>query len=597
MTNESLGINQIDFLVRAMIERAPAWTMIRELVKNAIESAEQAAGKKEVKITSRLYREVPKLVIWNTGPGLSDTELVKITQLSSSVHKTLDLDANFGVGAKVSSLANNKVGMIYRSCKDGAVSQVILAYDSNIQNYVRVKMKIGEEELAVIDVTKAARKEDADLSIDWTEVMLLGNSDDQNTVEMPLATEGRTDKGYIATALYRRFYRIPEGVKIKIDGDFTRFPTPRNFETIWDRREKHFSRYEEVRSDRYGLLVHFFHDPEHKSASSMRQSASGALGSTTTTMCLVHKDEMYSVKTGVSWSAAAPAFGIPFGSKELCVHVELDDKLARPSQYRERLIRKENGADIAPEEFAHVVREVMPQWVKEVVSAASPDRAADYDDLQKELQLLLDEYKLKSAGRKKNDDGMPSEERKSGEPVGQGEQSSGAGGSGGGDRATNRNVFEVPEGATRTKSLDVFDRAPEIIPLTTEEQVAEKDLVGKAAYFVQETGKLFVNCLYDAVGNMVGEIEVRAADETDVELVRELATEAARRAIMLQVGKAVVFALAKRNATTWSDEELRTALSKVCLSIAADDYRVALNDAHKYVRQQLRARQASSAVA
>ena len=130
MTNESLGINQIDFLVRAMIERAPAWTMIRELVKNAIESAEQAAGKKEVKITSRLYREVPKLVIWNTGPGLSDTELVKITQLSSSVHKTLDLDANFGVGAKVSSLANNKVGMIYRSCKDGAVSQVILAYDS-----------------------------------------------------------------------------------------------------------------------------------------------------------------------------------------------------------------------------------------------------------------------------------------------------------------------------------------------------------------------------------------------------------------------------------------------------------------------------------
>jgi hypothetical protein len=597
MTTESLGINQIDFLVRAMIERAPAWTMPRELVKNAIEAAEQATGKKEVRITSRAYRGVPKLVIWNTGPGLSDTDLVKITQLSSSVHKTLDLDANFGVGAKVSSLANNKSGMIYRSCKAGAVSEVILAYDVEVQNYVRVKRRIGDEDLAVIDVTQAAAKEGADLSIDWTEVMLLGNSPDQNTVETPLASEGRTDKGYIATALYRRFYRVPGDVTIKLDGDFTRFPTPRNFETIWDRRDKSFLRYQAVRSDDHGATVHFYHDPEHKSSSSMRQSAAGALGSTTTTMCLVHKDEMYSVKTGVSWSAAAPAFGIPFGSKELCVHVELDEGLARPSQYRERLIRRENGADIAPEEFAHVVREVMPQWVKDVVAAASPDRAADYDDLQKELQTLLDEYKMKSEGRKRHDDGLPSEDKEAGAPVGKGDEASGGGGSGGGDRPTNRNVFDVPEGATRTKSLDVFDRAPEIIPLTTEEQVAEKDLVGKAAYFVQETGQLFVNCLYDAVGNMVGEIEVRVADETDADLVRELATEAARRAIMLQVGKAVVFALAKRNATAWTDQELQTALSKVCLSIAADDYRVALADAQRYVRQQVKSRQATTAAA
>lgn len=301
---------------------------------------------------------------------------------------------------------------------------------------------------------------------------------------------------------------------------------------------------------------------------------------------LVHKDEMYSVKTGISWSALAPAFGIPFGSKELCVHVELDDGLARPSQYRERLIRRENGADIAAEEFAHVVREVMPEWVKEVIAAASPDRAADYEDLQKELQSLLDEYKMKSEGRKKSDEGKPSAERDSGRPVGHGTR-----GSTGGDRPTNRYAFDVPEGATRTKSFEVFDRAPEIIPLTTDEQVAEKDLIGKAAYYVQETGQLFVNCLYDAVVNMLGEIEVRFAEADDPEIVRELATDAARRAIMLQVSKAVVFALAKRNSAAWSDDELQTALSKVCLSIAADDYRVELVDAQRYVRQQLKARQ------
>jgi hypothetical protein len=37
--------------------------------------------------------------------------------------------------------------------------------------------------------------------------------------------------------------------------------------------------------------------------------------------------------TGPEWSAAAPHFGIAFGSKELCVHIELADDDARPAGY------------------------------------------------------------------------------------------------------------------------------------------------------------------------------------------------------------------------------------------------------------------------
>jgi hypothetical protein len=66
---------------------------------------------------------------------------------------------------------------------------------------------------------------------------------------------------------------------------------------------------------------------------------------------------MYSVWTGQEWSAAAPRFGIPFGSKELCVHIELDADEARPSQYRERLISKETGADLVPDDYALFVVE------------------------------------------------------------------------------------------------------------------------------------------------------------------------------------------------------------------------------------------------
>jgi hypothetical protein len=76
---------------------------------------------------------------------------------------------------------------------------------------------------------------------------------------------------------------------------------------------------------------------------------------------------MYSVMTGTEWSAVAPRFGIPFGSKELCVHIEIADDDARPSQYRERLISPSTGQDIVPLDFAICVRERMPEWVKEAV--------------------------------------------------------------------------------------------------------------------------------------------------------------------------------------------------------------------------------------
>src|SRR3569833_3116497 len=109
---------------------------------------------------------------------------------------------------------------------------------------------------------------------------------------------------------------------------------------------------------------------------------------------------MYSVVTGIEWSALAPRFGIPFGSMELCVHIELDDDQARPSQYRERLITKETGEDLLPSDYTFAVIQVMPDWVKDVVRAASPRRSEDFNDLQKELQDLLNKWKVKVVGRK-----------------------------------------------------------------------------------------------------------------------------------------------------------------------------------------------------
>jgi hypothetical protein len=395
--------------------------------------------------------------------------------------------------------------MRFRSCKNGRVSEVIIGYDPDAKVYVRFERLINGRPETVIDVTAVAAKEGRDTKQDWTEVMLLGNSEGQDTAAKPLASYPNSEKAFIATSLYRRFYRLPEGVTLRLDPIYHRFDNTRVFMPLGARFDK-FERTESVAVPELNLTVHFLHDPPRGDRSGLRKSSSGALGSTTSGCCLVHRNEMYSVMTGQEWSAAAPHFAIPFGSKELSVHIELADDDARPSQYRERLISKESGTDIIPQDYAFVVRERMPDWVKEIIKNAFPRRAEDFSDLQRELQELLNRYKVKVQGRKMDAaEGRPSDEE-------QGEYAIGGSGESGGAltnsirRTTRRRFHETPEGATTTSLYEVYERPPEIIMLDSPEQVEERGLRGRAAEFIISTGVLFVNGLYEAVDRTLADL-------------------------------------------------------------------------------------------
>jgi hypothetical protein len=589
MANEALKIENIEFAVTSQIGRAPHWTMIRELTMNAIEAASRASGEKAVIWTTGQYQGHRKAVIWNTGPGMDAGELKKATDLACEVGKKLGLDANFGVGAKVSSLPNNKLGMRMRSCKNGRVSEVIIGLDPDNEVYVRFERDLpGGGTDTVIDVTAIAKTEGRDNSVDWTEVMLLGNSLEQDTAARPLASVPTTEKAFIANTLYRRFYRLAEGVKVRLDAVYHRFDNTRTFTAIGDRYDK-FARVESVRMEDWKATIHFLHDPAIGDRSGLRKSSSNALSSTTTTVCLVHKNEMYSVCTGQEWSAAAPRFGIPFGSKELCVHIELDADEARPSQYRERLISKDTGSDLVPDDYALIVVEAMPEWVKEVVKNAYPRRTEDFSDLQRQLQDLLNKYKVKIQGRRVEVGGQASEDD-AGQHAAGGRSEAGGGGGDGESRARTprRRLHETPEGATPTVLYEMYEKAPEILMLTTPEDVEDKKLKGKAASFIVETGVLFVNGLYEAVDRTVADLEPEYVGQTDAEHLRGLMVTAARNLMAFRVGKATVFALAKRANQDWSESDMAAALTKESLSIAADNYEESINQVRRAIRDGIK---------
>jgi hypothetical protein len=116
--------------------------------------------------------------------------------------------------------------------------------------------------------------------------------------------------------------------------------------------------------------------------------------SSTTFCALVHKGERYDFHTGKKWSAVAPNYGIPFGSTVLTVEIILPSDDALPNQYRDALTTVDERSPISTDDYAARVRELMPEWVKAVIREAHPPRDENLDDLQKDLQKLLDEFRL-----------------------------------------------------------------------------------------------------------------------------------------------------------------------------------------------------------
>ena len=69
--------------------------------------------------------------------------------------------------------------------------------------------------------------------------------------------------------------------------------------------------------------------------------------------------------------------------------------------------------------------------------------------------------------------------------------------------------------------------------LTTPEQVDEKKLRGKAAEFIEQTGVLFVNGLYEAID--------RTLDDIEPEYIRQQGDPEALRTAMINAARKIIF--------------------------------------------------------
>ena len=181
------------------------------------------------------------------------------------------------------------------------------------------------EYLEVVDVTDIAVAEGRPCDAEWTEVVLLGNEPAQDTVKDPYNGNPEQDAQWLATYLYHRFYRLPEGVKVTLLKGTNKLDGNRQFLAI-PARLTLFEKYETVECPN-GIKVHYLYDAPYEKAtgSGHNKSISGAIASAVSTCAVIYKDEMYDVRKGRNWTFDAPIFGIPFGPKHISIHIELPD--------------------------------------------------------------------------------------------------------------------------------------------------------------------------------------------------------------------------------------------------------------------------------
>jgi len=528
MQMSRLRVGNEDFLVSSMIERCPKSMMLRELVKNALEAAANAtAGGSRVEIGPQHIEGARKLAIWNTGPGMDADELFRMCDIASSIGKSNALDQNFGMGAKVASLPSNHHGIRYRSCKAGTVHQVVIGKRDG--TYGRLHQPAPDGTLNdVLNVTTLAAEE-RDLEHDWTEVVLLGNRPDQDTVANPYDGSPAMSPGWIAEELYARFNTLPEQSSLILREGCNTLGGDRPF-IPFAARAAQFANHETVAADK-GIRLHYYYDAADPQSPGRLLSAKNALQPARSTAALIYRGEFYDMRPVWAWQHEAPVFGFPFGARHFTVHIELpDDYPLLPDGYRQFLRHNHNlQQHVQAREFAALVLRHRPAWLLELLQSFAPD-ARHTAVLHDEMGSLFKSLRIPRRWWPPGWDGKP-------RPPGDGEIE-----------------YEV---------------APQIMPLRDATDIRERGMEGKAARFYPETHQLFVNPDYPAFKNFGRQLEQEFATHEDQEQVRRIALTITEQVLVRQICRKLVFGLGKRG--EWHAWEVDQACSMYSLSLAADD--------------------------
>ena len=442
------------YLKREIIN-STAHMIQRELIQNGIESIEPGKSGRIDCMGLRVNGAL-KLAIQDNGRGMGESDLHNLaTKMSwSGAGKDLADDGNFGIGARLIGMKASPGGMLYYSKVAG---------DPNVR---KVMIAMNDDDVPVC-IQEPVVTDDCpvDLGEHGTLVILMGRHVNADSFREPWPGAPKR-RSAVTRALTERYFRMPSNVAVYFTHHFAeRFgqrPDQR-FHTLHENLQR-FDRYEVVNHGDYRIHFAFAETLPH--AEFTQRVHVGHRGG------IVWGGEVidfHSDSTRPSWELESAQVGLEAVYDKMTVFVELKKNPAEylPASDRTRMYWRHpqifrNGysdrtKEVRLRNFSSEIKEAMPQWVKDMIAAASSRR---YDkDAQETKQVQLDLFRrfglLKEVARKDPE----------GEQIGgEGEAFNGEHGKGDKKRKSNKAKPRVPTGTSTPAKPNIgMDNLPEVV--------------------------------------------------------------------------------------------------------------------------------------
>ncbi len=361
-----MEVGEIGFLLERLGADCGDQQYLRELTMNSLEAeAMNVIWDVDWMLHEATAGVVYKLCCIDDGRGMSAGEMTQHINNLSSSGRVQAMDANFGVGAKISAATRNPAGVVYQSWQGGNGSMIQLWRDPTSRQYGLKQFRLPDGSYSyVVPLTDVAKPDIIDEH--GTKVILLGFDDDDNTVTAPEGVP--TPSRWFARYLNARFFSFPKGVTVRARQGWTYDPEDSNHNIL--QRVRGMDDFLGEHADHSGVVdltdcqVHWWilddSDKRRKTSELPNNGHFGAL----------YQGELYEMATGRSGTARLQQFGVLFGPERVVLYVEPKNGPERPlsaNTARTQLLL--NNAPLPYGEWAHEFRANLPQEIRDYMDS------------------------------------------------------------------------------------------------------------------------------------------------------------------------------------------------------------------------------------
>jgi hypothetical protein len=565
-----MDVADIGFLLERLGADCGDQQYLRELTVNSLEAdAENVIWDVDWKLHEASGRTRYKLCCIDDGRGMSAQEMAQHINNLSSSGRVQAMDANFGVGAKISAATRNPAGVIYQSWQDGKGSMIHLWRDPGTGEYGLRQFRLADGSYTyIMPLTDAARPDI--VSEHGTKVTLLGFDDVDDTVTAPEGVP--TPSRWFARYLNARFLDFRPGVMVRAREGWTYDPEDTDHNIL--RRVRGMGDFLSAHAEARGVaeltdcsVYWWILDDTEKRRKTSELPNAGHFGA-------LYQGELYEMVTGRGGTARLQQFGVLFGPDRVVLYVEPKTGPNRPlsaNTARTQLLMR--GAPLPYGEWAHEFRGNLPQEIVDYMDSviAGTKGVDNSESIMERLKAYVKLFRLSRyrteaggplrAGERVSGGRRPGESTTPTETV-EREPAARRPGSETGDLLASMLAADGDE-ATALPPAEPF--IPRVVWLSASEGASIPDLLDdRAALYLPEDSLIQANGDFRVYTDMADywcdEYEMPKDNEVIVAVVREWFQQA--------LVETVLGAQALQGERRWSPKDMETILSPEALTAA-----------------------------